>query len=124
MQKYATYDSNDNHIFAYNFSKTISNDIDALISNNINLTKQVIDRMKGKEYNIKDIYLQMPDFSLVKINELKQIETSFNNFTNLYNKIEWQEIFNAISEHLNNNFKSFINKYILSFGSDFFDRII
>ena len=124
LKNYALYDSNDTHISAYNLSLDISNDINCFINEKIQLTKEIVEKMKGKEYNIKDLELIPPDFTLVKLNELKKIEDSFNNFTNIYSKLEREEIVNDMSDKLINNYKIFINNFIPSFGSDFFDRII
>ena len=124
LQKYAIYNANDDKIKAYNFSLDISNDINSFINEKMQLVKEIINKMKGNEYNIKDIYFYTPDFTLIKINELQTMAHSFNNFTSTYSNIEKDEIYKSMTDIINNNFLIFINNFIPTFTNDFFNRII
>jgi hypothetical protein len=79
--------------------------------------------MKGKK-NIIDEDWKVPDFSLLKINEFKEIQNHFDNFINSYSTQEMQQIKDVIFKNLNNNFNIFINNFVPSFGIDYFNRIL
>ena len=126
LKKYALYKSGDEGVFDYDFSSSISNSIDSIFNTNIQKAETTINKMKGKK-NIIDIIekdWKKPEFSLLKINEFKEIQNHFNNFTNSHSTQEMQQIKEVIFENLNNNFNIFINNFVPSFGIDYFDRIL
>ncbi len=48
----------------------------------------------------------------------------FNNFTIDYSSQELKNFKNLVLENIKNNFKIIVNNFVLSFGKDFFDRIL
>ena len=73
--------------------------------------------------DLKDNYAIPRDFSLVKLEEFKNIKNSFDNFTSIFNEQELKEFKNIVLENIKNNFKIIIDNFVPSFGKDFFDRI-
>ena len=53
LEQKAIYKSGDEGILDYDFSETIMNDINSLINTKINQAKAIIEKMKGKKYNIE-----------------------------------------------------------------------
>jgi hypothetical protein len=81
LKVYAKYNSGDEGISDYNFSTSISNNINSVFNTNIQKAKEIISKMKGKKNIIEEDW-EKPDFSLLKINEFKEIQNNFDNFTN------------------------------------------
>jgi len=107
----------------YNFSTTISGNIDSFLNINIQKVKEIIDRMKGNKYIIKEDWTKA-EFSQLKHYQFENIIKHFDNFTSVYSFQEMQLIKEVIYENLKNNFNLFINSFIPSFGIDYFDRIL
>ena len=127
LKIYAKYNPGDEGISDYDFSPSISNNIDSTFNTNIEKTKEIINKMKGKKNVIvieEEEDWKVPDFSLVKKEEFKQIKNLFNDFTNSYSTQEMQQIKEVIFENLKNNYNIFINNFVPSFGIDYFDRIL
>ena len=121
LKEIAIYNSDDEHISDYDLSNSIIIDINSFINEKINQTQLIINKMKGNEYNINNITWKIPDFSLVYREEILSIKNSFNNFTNVFKNIEYNEFNKIILENLKNNFIIIIENFISSFGKDFFD---
>ena len=123
LKTYAKYNPGDEGISDYDFSTTISNNIDSILNSNIQKTKEIINKMKGNKYIIEEDW-KIPDFSLLKKEEFHKIQNSFINFTSAYNTQEMLQIKEDILENLKSNFNSFINNFIPSFGIDYFEKIL
>ena len=123
LKKYAKYNPGDEGISDYDFSSSILNNIDSVLNDNIQKTKEIINKMKGDKYIIEED-LELNDFNLLKLEEFKEIKNHFDNFTNTYSFQENQQIKELIFENLKNNFNIFMNNFISSFGIDYFDRIL
>ena len=123
LKEKAIYYSGDNGIKDYDLPNTTLADINSFIEAKINQTKTIINKMKGNEFNIKENW-KKSDFSKVKNNEFLIIKNAYNNFTEIYQKIEKNEFNKAILENMNTNFKLIIQNFIPSFGKDFFYRIV
>ena len=79
---------------------------------------------KTKSINYTIIITKYPDFSLVKKNEFKEINNSFNSYCNIHYIQELKEIKNVIFINIGNNFNRSIYNFIPSFRKDFIDIII
>ena len=123
LKVYAKYNPGDEGISDYDFSTEISNNIDSILNTNIQKTKEIINTMKGDKYIIEEDW-KVPDFTLLKREEFKQIQDNFNSFTNAHSNQEIQQIKEVIFENLKSNFNLFIDNFIPSFGIDYFDMIL
>jgi hypothetical protein len=123
LKVYAKYNSGDEGISDYNFSTSISNNINSVFNTNIQKAKEIISKMKGKQNIIEEDW-NVPDFSKLKFVEIKEIQSNFDNFTNAFSNQEIQQIKEVIFQNLNNNFNIFINNFVPSFGIDYFNRIL
>ena len=121
LKEKATY--NNEGSSSYDFSQSIIVNIDSFINEKINQTKQIILKMKGKNYYYENPNL-FPDFSTVKKKEFSLIKNSFVNFAKLYKNIELNELNEIIKDNVINNFEEIINNFLYNFGEDFFDRIL
>ena len=123
LKEKAIYNSGDNNILDYDLSDLILNDINLFINEKINQTKQIIDKMKGNNFNIDISIMNVPDFSLIKIEQILSIKKSFNNFIEDHN-LEKMEFNKILLETIKNNFKNRVEYFISSFGQDFFNKIL
>ena len=123
LKKEAIYNSGDEGISDYDLSSNIIDDIDNIINQKIGQTKEVIENMKGNNY-LEENFQIPPDFSLVKIEEFKNIVTKFKSFNETYRSQELKEFKNLVLENVKNNFKIIIDNFVPSFGKDYFDRIL
>ena len=124
LEQKAIYKSGDEGILDYDFSETIMNDINSLINTKINQAKAIIEKMKGKKYNIEPDW-NIPDFSSVKRNLFTPIIIDFNdNFCKAFDSKEKQDFNNEISKSINSNFKQIIENFVPSFGKDYFENIL
>ena len=123
LQKFAIYNSGDEQVFDFDLSDNILNDINNEINQKIEHTKQNIGEMKGNDY-LEEHYNIPPDFSNVKIKQLKEIENLCDIFYNSFNDQELKEFKQVVLENIKNNFKIIIDNFVPSFGKDFFDRIL
>ena len=101
----------------------MKNNINSFIDEKIEQINQIVEGMKGDEYNI-EINWKKPDFSLIQKEQLLSITKSFNNFTSIQREIEQIKFTNATLEYMEKNFKIIIENFIPSFGKDYFERII
>ena len=124
LKTYAIFKPGNTGIEDYDFPNEINNNIDNFINTKINQTKVVINKMKGKNYNINDDEWNIPGFSKLKQEEFKNIKDSFNSFYNIYKSKELEEFKNIVFKNIENNFKIFVNNFVPSFAKDFFDRIL
>jgi len=123
LKVYAKYNPGDEGISDYDFSTEISNNIDSILNSNIQKTKEIINKMKGDKYIIEEDWL-VPDFTLLKREEFRQIQDNFKSFTNAHSNQEIQQIKEVIFENLKSNFNLFIDNFVPSFGIDYFDMIL
>ena len=123
LEKVAIYNSGDYGISDYDLSKEILVDINSFISEKINQSQQIINKMKGNNYNIDENWVK-PNFTKVKDEDFLYINNSFNNFTEKVIKKEEINFNKATQTNINNNYKFLIENIIVSFGKDFFDKII
>ena len=124
LKKIAVYNSGDEGISDYDFSESILNNINSKITNNIKLTKNIIEnKMKGTKYVIEDDW-NNPSFSNAKKEVFNQINALFGEFTLKHGPKEIKDFNNSISENINNNFKLIIDGFIPSFGKDYFERVL
>ena len=107
----------------YNFSTTISSNIDSFLNTNIQKTKEIMNRMKGNKYFIEEDW-EKAEFSDLKQFQFQEIINDFDNFTSVYSNQEMQQIKEVIYESLKSNFNLFTNSFIPSFAFDYFDRIL
>ena len=107
----------------YDLSNEIIKDIDNYIDENIKKIKAKILEMKGGNY-LNDNFNIPLNFSLKEDNEFEIIKKKFDIFTKSYYDKELKEFKNIFSETLNQNYKMLINNFVLSFGKDFFDRVL
>ena len=121
LKEKAIYKSGDYGIKDYNFSSEISSNIDSILNTSLQNTEDIINQMNNS--NIEEDW-DIPDFSLVSYLEFKNIENSFDNFTQAHSNEENKQFKDVIFENLKNNFNIFINNFIPSFGIDYFERIL
>ena len=110
LKKVAIYNSGDEQVSDYDLPNNILEDIDKLIAQKINESKEKINEMKGNDYLEENYYIP-PDFTLVKITEFSQIEHLFNNFTSVFSNQELKNFKNVVLENVKNNFKLIINNF-------------
>ena len=122
LNKTAIYNPNDVNVKIYDFSEEIKDKIKSFINEKINQTNILVkNETEGDNYIIKENW-KIPDFSLVKIKEFKNITNLFAEFIQ---SNEQTRIFDEfLSTNLINNFNKSIEYFITSFVKDFFDRII
>ena len=123
LKVYGKYNSSDYGVSDYDFPKNVFNNIDLFLYNKTEEIKEIVNKMKGPDYIIKEDW-EEPDFSKIIIEEFIKIQKSFNNFTNAYNIIELKQFKDIIFNNINNNYNIFLNTFVPSFGKDFFDRIL
>ena len=123
LKEKAIYYSGDNKVLDYDFNNTVLADINSFIEDKIKITQQIINKLKGKKYELEKDWI-IPNFYSFQSEELLYIGNSFNNFTEVYSEIEQNEFNEAILESLTKNLKIKVENIIPSFGKDFFERII
>ena len=122
LEEYAKCDSEDMGCINYDLSNSIKVDISDFIIIKIREIEQILRKMKGKEYEIKNNW-RIPDFSQFQKNEFYKINESFYDFFNEYESYEIDEFKNAVIESNKNNLKNIFISFIQNFGKDFFDNI-
>ena len=123
LKEYATYIPGDEGVTDYDFSTSITNNIDNIINNKIIQITNIVNKMKGKG-NIINEKWNYTDFSEIKRNEFNKIKNLFQDFCDVYDNQEKNETEIVLLENININFNNFINGFIPSFGKDFFERIL
>jgi hypothetical protein len=90
LKEKAIYNPGDEGVSDYDLSSSIIDDIEQLINQKIDRTKEEIKKMKGNNY-LEENFNSPPEFSLVKKEEFKEITTIFNTFVNNYKQKESNE---------------------------------
>ena len=123
LKQKAIYNIADSQVSNYDLSNNILNDINSFIDKKINEAQLVINKMKGKKYDIPEDWKKV-NFNNVEKEEFLNIQISFDKFYKKYYDKEILEINELITFNIKNNFQMIIENFIPSFGKDFFDRII
>ena len=122
LRKKCYYKPGDEGVSNYDLPEEILKDINNSIKEQISKIKNIINKMKGREYIINE--LPPEDFSAGKDNVYDQITRMFTNFILSYSSKEKREFEKSLGKNAVNNFKILMNNFIPSFGVDFFDRIL
>ena len=123
LQNVSIYNSGEEGISDYTFSSIIIDDIDTCLSEQINKTKQIINKMEGNKQDLQN--LPVADFTETKEEKIySKIKNMFSEFTETSTYQEKIEIMSKVGNNTLDNFKLLIDNFLLSFGSDYFDRIL
>ena len=123
LKQYAIYTPGHEQYTEYDFSDNIKNNINTIITQNINNIKNQILNTKGSNYNAK-VSWQIMDFSRVNIEVVYEICNSFQKFLKTEKEEQNSKIKNEIKNIIKSNFEDLLNNIIPSFGNNFFERII
>ena len=108
---------------AYDLSDEIKQEFNSKIIENMNEIDKIVQTIKGAEN--KDILYDWPLISFERVDALENIrDKDFAKF--IHDKIlnENNQINQFLKDIIRNNFNTLINNLILSFGNEFFERVI
>ena len=106
----------------YDFSNEIKNNIDENIIGKMNEINNTVQGIKGDKYHV-DLY-DWPILDYSRVDEFENIAVLFNTFISNKIDIEKKQINILLKEAISDNFNTLIKNLILSFGTEFFDRIL
>ena len=122
LEKIGIHKSGNEGVSNYDLPKNIMKDINDFMDEQVSKTKSIIKEMEGDEFLIDDI--PPKDFSAGKDNVYDKIKNMFTSFVLSYSSQEKKEFDRIVGECAKNNFKTFMENFIPSFGVDFFNRIL
>ena len=123
LQNYAIYNPGDKGYSDYDFNEKIKDDIDSAIESYINDIYNIMLSTKGDDDFKGILNLVNVDFSLVELTFNKIIE-NFKLFINPQIEKQKNEIDSILIKIIKSNFNNTLNNIILTFGNDYFERII
>ena len=89
----------------------------------MNQTKKIIDNMNNNNFNI-NYNRKIPDFNSSREDVFEPLKNNFDDFIKSYNHLEIKKFNDSLLEYINFDFKIITEKFVPSFGKDFFDRIL
>ena len=107
----------------YDLSIDIKNNISSILEEKIDKISNIVAGVKGNEYN----KINLGNWTILdyqRMDEFEQIERSFEKFIVAKKEIENNQINTLLKEIIRDNFNTLINNLILSFGKEFFERIL
>ena len=107
----------------YDLNNEIKNEIDSIINENFNNINKCIMKIKGDEYKVF-IKTKIIDYNNVDVSTFNPIKSDFELFIKKKIEIETKDINKGLKEIIKKNFNNLINNLILSFGSEFFKKVI
>ena len=107
----------------YDLSNEIKNQIDSKINENYGNINEIISKIKGDEYNVK-IKGKVIDYEGEDVYTFNPIKKDFELFIKKKIESEEKDINKFLKEIIRKNFNNLINNLILSFGNEFFERVI
>ena len=106
----------------YDLSNIIKNEINSKINETIENINNLLQEIKGDKYYVDLIHWQILDFERVDVFE--NIKKKFESFIKGRINDENREINKFLKEIIRKNFNTLINNLLLSFGTEFFERIL
>ena len=104
----------------YDFSESIVNDIDSSIEEGLKKIDQIMNKMKGNNYEINN--LPVINFVNMKEDVIDKIKSEFINFSNNQINKENENFNTYFKDIISDNFYNILNNIIPTFKVDFFER--
>ena len=125
LTKFAIYNKEIYGYSEYDFNNDIKNDIETTINTKILNISNILNIIKGNNYNISIDDWDIINYDSIEFNMiLKTINNNFEEFILSETNKEKQQLNIDLNNILNMNFNRTLNYFIQSFGKKFFERII